>query len=141
MLAVLANRLNAGIDLDPWLALLANGLTSNQHNPLTNAVKFDGLQLYLSCGDGSPGPLDGGQSSADAAVGRTVEAILYEMNRNFAAALQATGEDPTTHFYTGGEHSWPYWQRELHRSYPMLTAAIGGPTTGMATGMATGAAG
>ncbi|HEX3813884.1 MAG TPA: hypothetical protein VHX59_13700 [Mycobacteriales bacterium] len=29
-----------------------------------------------------------------------------------------------TDFYGNGTHSWPYWQRELHRSLPMLLRAL-----------------
>ena len=29
-----------------------------------------------------------------------------------------------------GRHAWPYWQRELHRSLPMLLSAIGAGTMG-----------
>jgi hypothetical protein len=31
----------------------------------------------------------------------------------------------TTYFYGPGTHSWPYWQRDQHRSFPMLMQAIG----------------
>jgi S-formylglutathione hydrolase FrmB len=31
----------------------------------------------------------------------------------------------TTDFYGPGTHTWPYWERELHRSLPMLLDALG----------------
>jgi hypothetical protein len=30
----------------------------------------------------------------------------------------------TTDFYRPRTHTWPYWERELHRSLPMLLAAL-----------------
>jgi diacylglycerol O-acyltransferase / trehalose O-mycolyltransferase len=32
---------------------------------------------------------------------------------------------PTIDLYGPGTHSWRYWQRELHRSWPLLTDALG----------------
>jgi diacylglycerol O-acyltransferase/trehalose O-mycolyltransferase len=31
----------------------------------------------------------------------------------------------TLDMYGPGTHTWPYWQRELHTSFPMLMSAIG----------------
>jgi S-formylglutathione hydrolase FrmB len=31
----------------------------------------------------------------------------------------------TTDFYPAGTHSWPYWQRELHTSWPRLMGSLG----------------
>jgi S-formylglutathione hydrolase FrmB len=27
--------------------------------------------------------------------------------------------------YGAGTHTWPYWHRELHNAWPMLTEALG----------------
>ena len=32
--------------------------------------------------------------------------------------------------YDPGTHDWPYWQRELHRSLPLLLAALERPPAG-----------
>jgi S-formylglutathione hydrolase FrmB len=34
----------------------------------------------------------------------------------------------TTGFYGPGHHAWPYWQQDLHQSFPMLMRAIGAQT-------------
>ena len=33
----------------------------------------------------------------------------------------------TVNSYGNGTHTWPYWQRELHRSWPQLMTALGLP--------------
>ena len=44
------------------------------------------------------------------------------------SALQRLHIPATIDFYGPGTHSWPYWQRELHRALPILLRALGGPT-------------
>jgi diacylglycerol O-acyltransferase / trehalose O-mycolyltransferase len=34
------------------------------------------------------------------------------------------------HAYDPGTHDWPYWQRELHRSLPLLLNALHRPSKG-----------
>jgi S-formylglutathione hydrolase FrmB len=67
-----------------------------------------GKALFLSCGDGD---------QIEHAVRGESQALV---DRLHAAAIPVT-----TEFYAGGRHAWPDWQRELHRSLPMLLAAIG----------------
>ncbi|MGI8867555.1 MAG: hypothetical protein ACR2F6_01555 [Mycobacteriales bacterium] len=37
--------------------------------------------------------------------------------------LRAAHVPVATDFYGAGTHSWPCWEREMHRSLPMLLAA------------------
>jgi len=47
------------------------------------------------------------------------------MNHVLALRLTEAGVQLTTDFYGPGTHSWPYWERELHRSLPLLLCALG----------------
>ena len=68
---------------------------------------------------GQPGPLNRG-----GALDR-VEEALHAENVAFQARLTQLGAAATFDFYGPGSHDWPYWQRELHRAWPLLTNALG----------------
>jgi diacylglycerol O-acyltransferase / trehalose O-mycolyltransferase / mycolyltransferase Ag85 len=88
------------------------------HDPFTLASRLHHLPLFLSVGDGTAGPFD--------APGRTdgQERFLHDMNAAFAARLEQLHIRATTDFYGPGTHTWPYWERELHRSLPLLHGAL-----------------
>ncbi|MEU5521920.1 alpha/beta hydrolase family protein [Streptomyces sp. NPDC047860] len=90
------------------------------HDPYHLAKRLKHLPVYLSCGDGTTGPLDapGSTSALEADFNRQNHALAAELKRVGASHL-------TTHFYGAGTHSWRYWQRELHASLPMLLGALG----------------
>jgi S-formylglutathione hydrolase FrmB len=83
------------------------------------ASRLKSLPVYLSCGDGTAGPFDPpGKTDA-------LEADFNRQNHALATALtQAGAKHLTTNFYGPGTHAWPYWQRELHSSLPMLLKAL-----------------
>ena len=89
------------------------------HNPYDLAGRLAGVRLWVACGTGRPGPLDGLLTLPD-----LIEAAAYRHARAFTGRLRELGIPVTTHFYDG-RHDWPYWQRELHRAYPMLLRALG----------------
>jgi S-formylglutathione hydrolase FrmB len=90
------------------------------HDPYYLAKRLKSLPVYLSCGDGTAGPLDPpGATNA-------LEADFNRQNHALAAQLRKTGaKHLTTNFYGPGTHTWPYWQRELHASLPMLLHGLG----------------
>ncbi|RFU87525.1 esterase family protein [Streptomyces triticagri] len=91
------------------------------HDPYHLAKRLRHLPVYLSCGDGTPGPLDPPDSADDA-----LEADFNRQNHAVAAELERLGARKlTTNFYGPGRHTWPYWERELHASLPMLLDAMG----------------
>jgi diacylglycerol O-acyltransferase / trehalose O-mycolyltransferase len=98
-----------GANQDVWAA----------HNPFDLAAQLAGTRLYLSSGDGRPGPLDPPGTPAD-----DVEAALGRENAAFAAELGRRGIAAEVNLYGPGTHSWPYWQRELHRAWPLLDAGL-----------------
>lgn len=77
------------------------------------------MPVYLSSGDGTTGPLD------EPGVTSELETLLNEQNQVLAGALRDVGNRQlVTDFYGPGTHSWPYWERALHRSLPMLLSAL-----------------
>ncbi len=89
------------------------------HDPYYLASALRRLPVFLSCGDGSAGPFDPSGASSP------YETLFRAENQHLAERLDALhAHRLTTDFYGAGTHSWPYWQRELHRSLPMLLAAM-----------------
>ena len=89
------------------------------HNPYDLARKLRGVKVYLSTGNGEPGPLDPPGATHDG-----LEELLGEQTVAVAERLAATGVSVQTDFYGPGRHTWPYWERALHRSFPMLMNSI-----------------
>jgi len=73
----------------------------------------------VSAGDGNPGPLDPPGTAVDG-----IEQWIHPQNMAFAARAETLRLRLTTDFYGPGTHSWSYWQRALHRSFPMLMDSI-----------------
>ncbi|MFD0688216.1 alpha/beta hydrolase [Actinomadura fibrosa] len=88
------------------------------HNPYDLAGRLAGVQLWVACGNGKAGSL-GGMPITD-----PVESAADGNARSFAGRLDELGIPVTTRYFDG-QHSWPYWQRDLHESFPMLMRAIG----------------
>jgi S-formylglutathione hydrolase FrmB len=131
LLAVTAQRFQAGQFLGPWGSAILNHANWVAHNPIDQAGKLAGTQLYVSAGDGKPGPLDD-PAFKDISNSRIIEQFTGAQNESFVKRLNKLGIPVTAHLYSGGYHYWSYWQRELHASWPMLEAALGAPTAGPA---------
>ena len=43
----------------------------------------------------------------------------------FAEHIRSLGGSVTADLYGAGTHNWPWWQRELHRSMPLLEQSLG----------------
>ncbi|WP_030165029.1 alpha/beta hydrolase [Spirillospora albida] len=92
------------------------------HDPLTQAHRLRGTKLYISVAKhGKKGPLDPRTAQA---VDPAEEFCHYTV-KPFLARLSQLKIPATTHLYEAGTHSWSYWQRELHRSWPALMKALG----------------
>jgi diacylglycerol O-acyltransferase / trehalose O-mycolyltransferase len=90
------------------------------HNPYDLAAQLRGTALYLAVGTGQPGPLDPAGTAPS-----TIESALASENDAFAARLRALKIPAQFDFYRAGTHAWPYWQRDLHRAWPLLQHALG----------------
>jgi S-formylglutathione hydrolase FrmB len=97
-------------------------------NPINGVAALDGTGLYISFGNGEPGPLDPPNTEFD-----QLEAWVGEGDQHFLGAIDSADIPATVHQYGPGTHSWGYWDRELLASLPLLMDAIG------ATGVAGGA--
>jgi diacylglycerol O-acyltransferase / trehalose O-mycolyltransferase len=89
------------------------------HNPTDLIAKLGDTPAFVSSGTGDPGPLD----KSDTAF-NSIEASIYAENRVFGPRLRAADAHARIDFYGPGTHNWPYWQREFHRAWPMLAAAL-----------------
>ena len=89
------------------------------HDPYYLAKKLKSTPVYLSCGDGTAGPLDppGATDALEADFNRQNQALAAELKRVGAKKL-------ITNLYGPGTHRWAYWERELHASLPMLLGAL-----------------
>jgi diacylglycerol O-acyltransferase/trehalose O-mycolyltransferase len=86
-----------------------------RHDPAELAAKLDGVPLFVSSGDGSPGPLDPPGAGDDA-----IEREVLAETRAFLARAHAAGLTVDADLYGAGTHGWRYFQRELLRSLPLL---------------------
>ena len=116
--------MGSDFEMDPaiWGDKTAQADIWRAHNPLDLAGELEGTDLYISYGNGRPGPLDGGESMLD-----SLESSLATQNEALIARLSELGIPVTVHAYGDGTHVWPYWDRELRRSLPMLLDALGVP--------------
>jgi diacylglycerol O-acyltransferase / trehalose O-mycolyltransferase len=98
-----------------------------KHNPYDLAPRLRGIRLFVSVGNGRPGPLDRPSANRQA---QQIEQGLYPQNTAFVQRLRQLGIPVQFDAYGPGTHDWPYWQRELHRSLPLLLAALQGRPPG-----------
>jgi diacylglycerol O-acyltransferase / trehalose O-mycolyltransferase len=96
---------NPKADRDVWAA----------HDPTELAGRLHGVRLFVSAGDGRPGPLDPPRTRRNA-----VEVTVGRESHAFARRLRRLGIPARIDFYGPGTHDWPYWERELHRALPTL---------------------
>ncbi len=107
-----------------------------EHDPYLHADRLPDIPMYISSGSGLPGRHD---SLADPGVradsriladqivlGGGIESAANYCTARLAERTQALGRTNITYnFHPAGTHSWGYWQDDLHRSWPMMAAAIG----------------
>jgi len=92
------------------------------HDPYDLAARLRGVHLFVSVGNGQPGPLD---TPAPDRQARQIEQALRPQVLAFAGRLRQLAIPVHLDAYGRGTHDWPYWQRELHRSLPLLLGALG----------------
>ncbi|GAB0104125.1 alpha/beta hydrolase family protein [Nocardia sp. JMUB6875] len=106
----------------------------NAHDPVLNAELLRGVALYISAGNGLPGIHEGiGDASiagnvpglADrVAVGGIMESVVRNCTDSLVGRLASLGI-PAQVAYRNGTHAWPYWQDDVHDSWPLFAAALG----------------
>jgi S-formylglutathione hydrolase FrmB len=89
------------------------------HDPYSLARMLTPTRLFIASGDGTAGgPFDPPDHTDN------LEATIFRENVAVADRLAELHIPATLDFYGPGSHSWPYWQRELHRALPLLLDAI-----------------
>lgn len=113
-----------GPDLDPaWAA----------NDPVINAEKLRGTNLYISSGSGVPTPEDvayytegnGPQGVVNLGLGVVIEGATNFCSHNLQTRLNSLGIPATYQFPPVGTHYWPYWEEALHDSWPILAQGMG----------------
>ncbi|BEK88954.1 alpha/beta hydrolase [Nocardia seriolae] len=105
------------------------------NDPYLHADALRGLDLYLSSGNGMPGPHDdaGDRHFAGSTdnlanqilVGGILEAAVDQCTREMASRLDELGIPVTVALHPYGTHSWGYWDDELPASWPVLAHGLG----------------
>ncbi|MEC3914114.1 alpha/beta hydrolase [Nocardia sp. CDC160] len=105
-----------------------------EHDAVLNAEGLRGKALFISSSTGLPGEFDTLDAPAIAGrpatlvdrliLGGTIEAATNGCTHRLADRLTELGIPADIEFRPAGTHSWPYWQDALHRSWPMLEAAL-----------------
>jgi hypothetical protein len=88
--------------------------------PTTSPSGCGARRCFPRWGDGTAGPFDPPGTFDE------LEAELSLQNHAVAARLEEVGVPLRTDFYGPGTDTWPYWERELHRSLPLLLGALRG---------------
>ncbi|MFB9906733.1 alpha/beta hydrolase [Allokutzneria oryzae] len=112
-----------GQGLDPaalWGDPVKDAKVWAAHNPHELTDKLKNIPVYLSAGNGEPGPLDAPGAGFD-----VKEKAIEGMSQLVATKLLLSGGKVQTSFYGKGTHAWPYYGRELRNSLPMLLGALG----------------
>jgi diacylglycerol O-acyltransferase / trehalose O-mycolyltransferase len=89
------------------------------HDPSDLAGRLRGTRLFVSSGNGQPGPLDRAGAHPDA-----VERFVERETLGFVSRARRLKLSARLDLYGPGTHTYPYWQRELHRSWPLLMRAV-----------------
>lgn len=105
-----------GTDLDQlWGDRATQRGTWQAHDPYHLADRLGEIPVYLSSGNGKPGPLDPSGTAFD-----DNESMILQWNRETASRLEQAGVRLTTNFYGAGGHHPAYAERELREALPLL---------------------
>ncbi|QIS15159.1 esterase family protein [Nocardia arthritidis] len=106
-----------------------------EHDPTLHADRLRGVALYISAGNGAPGPhetltdpgIDGnpGRLLDRVMVGGAMETVVAACTRPLLDQLAALGIPAAVNLRPAGTHAWSYWQDDVHQSWPMFAAALG----------------
>ncbi|MGW7518276.1 alpha/beta hydrolase [Streptomyces sp. NPDC054796] len=110
-----------------WGSPRAQSANWHAHNPRAGARALQGTALYVSCGSGGGDGSGGGalKHAEDPWRAEVLESVMWTAAKSFTARLEQLGIPATTHLYSGGTHTWPYWWREFRRSWPLLAQSLG----------------
>ncbi len=103
-----------------------------QRNDPTNSAQLlhdHGTRLWISSGNGIPGPRDPLRSAVDAyhlTNAAVLESIAFANTRTFQARWESLGGGNAVFDYTPiGVHFWRYWIDQVYKMLPDLSANLG----------------
>lgn len=106
-----------------------------ENDPIVNAEKLRGTPLYISSGSGIPGHhdrLDGQGINGNwntyanqMILGTIIEAATNQCTHALQGRLNELNIPATYDFTPTGTHAWPYWQDQLHKSWPVIAGPLG----------------
>ncbi|HET6705839.1 alpha/beta hydrolase family protein [Amycolatopsis sp.] len=124
---LLTSAIVASARLDPealWGDRRREAARWEAHDPLVNADRLRGTELYLSAGNGLPGPLDA-KLPIDVLPGAMLlEFLCGAQSTAMAGRLRALGVPVTADLYGPGTHQWAYWQEQLHKTWPRMLQVL-----------------
>jgi diacylglycerol O-acyltransferase/trehalose O-mycolyltransferase len=100
---------------DLWGDPVAQESVWREHNPYDLAPRLRPIPVFVSAGNGRPGPLD-----RPGMIDEWGEQTLSAQSQALVSRLRRAGARIQADLYGPGLHRWPYWERELHRSLPLL---------------------
>ncbi|WOC12813.1 alpha/beta hydrolase [Gordonia sp. MP11Mi] len=118
-----------------WGPLDGPGWKAN--DPYLHADKLKGVKVYMTSGTGLPGRYDVPSArliNGDPAVlldqvlmGGAIEGVVNSCTQQMRQALDKAGVDSTVTTRPTGTHSWEYWQRDLHTTWPSIAKDLNAP--------------
>ena len=100
-----------------WGDPVLNDANWRAHNPTDLVANLRRIKLFLASGNGFPGGTHENPRNPGAYL---IEGGAYQMNVSFVNALNKAHIPHTDRFYGPGQHTWPYWQDDLHWFLPQL---------------------
>ncbi|MEV6430856.1 alpha/beta hydrolase family protein [Nocardia sp. NPDC051463] len=104
------------------------------NDPIVNAEKLRGTNLFISTGNGIPGVYDipgskfrlesPAETPQVVAIGAVIEAGVNWSTHNLNTRLDQLKIPGTFVYRDSGTHSWGYWQDDLKASWPVLEKGL-----------------
>ncbi|WUC08023.1 esterase family protein [Nocardia sp. NBC_00565] len=95
----------------------------SRNDATVQAELLRGLPIYVSTGDGQPGPLDLPYGIGNTVNAMALEAMTLTATQMFRDQIIASGI-PARIDIVNGTHTWPYWQQALATARPMILDAL-----------------
>jgi S-formylglutathione hydrolase FrmB len=114
--------LDGGVPDSTWGPYQTEQVIWRAHDPWDLAANLRGLDLMMLTGNGLPG----GPYPWEPATG-AIEYDIHQQNVDMNARLDALGIPHYYDDYGAGDHSWPYWQRDLSQVLPTIIADFAHP--------------
>lgn len=100
-----------------------------RHDPMVNAEKLRGLNLYVSSRSGIPGHYDRPgtlQEGVGLGIGVVLESLSRSQTSAFEARLAELNIPATFNYQPFGIHNWPYWNDDLAAAREQILNTMNG---------------